>query len=130
MCVVGCSTTEFPFRDKEGALNNCYKQSTEYEGDFSDHSVVKNLPANAGDMRLGFDPWVRKNSWRRKWQFTLVFLLGESYGWRSLVGYSHGLTKSWTRLSDWACAHGCDRAENLCSRKIFSAMLFAKKFCR
>ena len=22
--------------------------------------VVKNLPNNAGDMRLGFDPWVRK----------------------------------------------------------------------
>jgi len=80
MCLVGCITTEFPFRDKEGALNNCYKQSIEYEGDFSDHSVVKNLPANAGDMRLGFDPWVGKNSWRRKWQLTLVFLLGESHG--------------------------------------------------
>ena len=25
---------------------------------------------------------------RRKWQPTPVFLLGESHGWRSLVGYS------------------------------------------
>ena len=26
----------------------------------------------------GFDPWVRKTPWRRKWQPTLVFLPGES----------------------------------------------------
>ena len=30
--------------------------------------VVKNLPANAGDIkRGGFDPWVRKIPWRRAW---------------------------------------------------------------
>ena len=38
--------------------------------------------------RLGFDPWVRKTSWRREWKPTLVFLPGESHGWRSLEGYS------------------------------------------
>ena len=38
--------------------------------------------------RPRFNPWVRKVSWRRKWQPTLVFLPGKSYGWRSLVGYS------------------------------------------
>ena len=36
----------------------------------------------------GFDPWVGKIPWRRKWQPTLVLLPGESYGRRSLVGYS------------------------------------------
>ena len=36
----------------------------------------------------GFDPWVGKNRWRRAWQPTPVFLPGESYGQRSLVGYS------------------------------------------
>ena len=36
--------------------------------------VVKNLPANAGDKRLWFDPWVGKIPWRRKWQLTPVFL--------------------------------------------------------
>ena len=36
----------------------------------------------------GFNPWVRKISWRRKWQPTPVFLPGKSHGWRSLVGYS------------------------------------------
>ena len=29
--------------------------------------MVKNPPANAGNMRLGFDPWVGKIPWRRVW---------------------------------------------------------------
>ena len=49
-------------------------------------SVVKNLPANSGNVT--FNPWVKKISWRRKWQPTPVFFPGESYGQRSLVGYS------------------------------------------
>jgi len=53
--------------------------------------VVKNLPSNAGRCkRHGFDPWVRKIPWRRKWQPTPVFLTGESYGQRSLASYSPG----------------------------------------
>ena len=35
--------------------------------------VVKNPPANAGDMRHGFDPWVGNNPWRRAWQPTPIF---------------------------------------------------------
>ena len=38
--------------------------------------------------RPGFNPWVRKDPWRREWQPTLVFLTGKSNGQRSLVGYS------------------------------------------
>ena len=38
--------------------------------------------------RLEFDSWVRKIPWRRKWQPIPVFLPGESYGQRSLAGYS------------------------------------------
>ena len=37
--------------------------------------VVKNLPVNARDMKLAFDPWVGKIPWRREWQPTPVFLL-------------------------------------------------------
>ena len=37
--------------------------------------------------RPGFNPWVGKIPWRRKWQPTPVFLPGKSYGQRSLVGY-------------------------------------------
>ena len=38
--------------------------------------------------RQGFDFWVGKIPWRRKWQPTPVFLPGESHGQRSLAGYS------------------------------------------
>ena len=38
--------------------------------------------------RYGFDPWVRKISWSRKWQPAPVFLPGKLHGQRGLVGYS------------------------------------------
>ena len=51
--------------------------------------VVKDAPANAGDIRdTGSIPGLGKIPWRRKWQPTQVFLHGESHGQRSLVGYS------------------------------------------
>ena len=40
--------------------------------------VVKNLPANAEDIRHRFNPWVGKIPWRRALQPTPVFLPGES----------------------------------------------------
>ena len=46
---------------------------------------LKHLPAR---RETGFNPWVRKIPWRRKWQPTPEFLPGESHGRRSLVGYS------------------------------------------
>ena len=50
--------------------------------------AVKNLPANSGDKRGEFNGWVGKIPWRRAREPTPVFLLGESHGQRSLVGYS------------------------------------------
>ena len=51
--------------------------------------VVKNLPAMQETFRRhGFNHWVGKMSWRRKWQPIPVFLPGESHGQRSLVDYS------------------------------------------
>ena len=38
--------------------------------------------------RSGFDPWVGKIPWRKKWQPTPEFLPGEFHGQRSLVGCS------------------------------------------
>ena len=40
-------------------------------------------------------------AWRRKWQPTPVFLLGESHGRKSLVGYSPRVAKSQTQLRDF-----------------------------
>ena len=60
--------------------------------------MVKNPPANAGDVRCGFDSQVGKISWRRAWQPTAVFLPGESSdrgAWRAVV---HRVTKSQSHL--------------------------------
>jgi len=43
--------------------------------------------------RHGFDPWVQKTPWRRKWPHTPVFLPRESHGQRSLAGYSPWVCK-------------------------------------
>ena len=48
--------------------------------------VVKNPPAVQENRRCGFDPWVRKIPWRRKWQPSLVFFPGKSHVQRSLAG--------------------------------------------
>ena len=38
--------------------------------------------------RRGFNPWVGKIPWSRKWQHTPVFWSGKSHGQRNLAGYS------------------------------------------
>ena len=81
---------------------------------FPDSSVGKESTCNAGDPGLipgsgrsagegigcplqycgysfwgpGFNPWVGKIPWRRKWLPTPVFLPGESHGQRRLAGKS------------------------------------------
>ena len=52
--------------------------------------VVKNLPANAGDVRDQGSIWVGKIPWKREWLPTPIFLFlpGEFHGQRSLAGYS------------------------------------------
>ena len=47
---------------------------------------------------FGINPWVRKISWRRKWQPALVFLPEKSHEQRDLVGYR--FTKSQTQLNN------------------------------
>ena len=57
-----------------------------------------NFPGGAGGKestckyrrceRHGFNPWVAKVPWSRKWQPKPVFLPGKFHGQRSLVGYS------------------------------------------
>ena len=58
--------------------------------------TVKNLPT-IQEAQV----WA-KIPWRREWLPTPVFLPGEFHGQRSLVGYSHGITKSQTWLTNWS----------------------------
>ena len=58
------------------------------ESDMTDWTVAQRLKCLPGMRETGFDPWVGKIPWRRKWQPTPVLSPGESLGQRSLVGYS------------------------------------------
>ena len=51
--------------------------------------ILRNMVKNQyrRHERGGFDSWVGKIPWRRKWQPTLVFLPGEAHGQGSLAGY-------------------------------------------
>ena len=56
--------------------------------------------------RRGFDPWVGKMPWHRKWQPTPTFLPGKSCGWESLISYSPGKGKrSDTPEQQRVCTH-------------------------
>ena len=61
--------------------------------------LVKNLSANTGrHKRPGFNPWVGKISWRRKWQPPPVFLPGKSHGQWSQETVIHRVIQSQTQL--------------------------------
>ena len=69
------------------------------------HSV-KNPSTNVGDRDAGdgFDPWVGKIPWSRKWQSMPVLLPEKSRGQRSLAGYSPwGCRESDT--TEWLSTH-------------------------
>ena len=52
----------------------------------------------------GFNLWVRKIPWRRKWQLTLIFLPGKSHEQRSLVSYGPWSCKE-LDTTEWMSAH-------------------------
>ena len=64
--------------------------------------MVKNLAANAGDVRdAGSIPGLGSLQ-RRAWQPTLVFLPGKFHGQRSLVGYSPwGCKELESDMAEW-----------------------------
>ena len=71
------TTQPKPFKEADDSV------STHLKG-FSNSSVVKNLPASAGDAGLILGSW---RSLEKEWQPTPVFSPGKSHGQRSLVGY-------------------------------------------
>ena len=63
------------------------------------HSGKKSTCQCRRFKRHGFDPWVGKMPWSRKWQPTPLFLPGKSHGQRSLADYSPGRCRV---RHDWA----------------------------
>ena len=67
--------------------------------------------------RCGFDPWVRKIPWRRKWQPSIV---AWEIPWTEEPGWLQSMRsqKSWTRLSDWAYTHAHTWAGRLIEKAV------------
>ena len=66
--------------------------------------MVKSLPANAEDTgsSLGGEDSLEKG----RATHSSIFLSGEFHGQKSLVSYTlYGVTKSWTRLSNYHTHH-------------------------
>ena len=76
--------------------------------------------------RCKFDPWVRKISWTRTWQPTLVFLLEnpmDSAAWQATVHGGHKMSQTWLSnsvhfscsvVSDSLQPHGLQQARPPC----------------
>ena len=79
--------------------------------------VVKNPPANVGDMSRGFNPWVGKIPWRR--------------GWQSTTGKYPCLENPMDRGAWWATAHrvtkSCTRLKQLSMRRFVFVCIFVFK---
>ena len=95
----GTLAWKIPWTEKPGRLQSMGSQRVRHDwatntflghvcNDSCDSLVDQRIIWSLQSGRPGFDPWVRKILWRRKWQPTPVYLLGEAHGWRSLVGYS------------------------------------------
>ena len=77
------------YRDDQPTVLSMYPRTleiTKQNNSFPGSSDGKRVCLQRG--RSGFDPWVGKIPWRRKWQPTPILLPGKLRGWRSLVGYS------------------------------------------
>ena len=66
---------------------------------FPANSDGKESACNVGD--LGLIPGLGRFPWRSEWLPTPVFLPGDFLGQRNMAGYSHGVTKNQTQLSDF-----------------------------
>ena len=65
----------------------------------------KESACNAGyaETRQGFDPWIGKIPWSRRWQSAPIFLPGKFHEERSLTGYSPWSSKE-TDTAEHACS--------------------------
>ena len=92
-------------QETEGAVNCVWMESWEATG--NDKGLLRwcsGIESTCQCRRCGFDPWVRKVPWRRKWQPTPVFLPGKFHRQGSLVGYwPWGCKESDT--TEWLITH-------------------------
>ena len=80
--------------------------------------VLENPGPNRASRRPGFDLWVGKIPWRRKWQPTPIFLPGEFHRQSSLVG-----------CIPWGCKKS-DRTERLHFHVLFFSLVYNLHFVK
>ena len=79
-------TSRFPCLQGVLSVYCCFHRHYTQSLGFPGGSDGKSVRLQCG--RPGFNPWVGKISWRRKWQPPPVLLFGKPHGLRSLIGYS------------------------------------------
>ena len=102
--------------------------------------VVKNLPANAGDTRCGFDPWVGKIPCRRKRQPSPVSCLENPMDRKAWWVTVHRVAKSQTQPKQHcmhtrcccsvpqSCLNLCDPVD--CSMPAFPVLYYLLEFAQ
>ena len=83
---------KIPWTEEPGRLQSMGSQRVGHDWatslTFGKASLLAQIIKNPSQWRRhGFDPWLGKISWRRKWQPTPVFLPKEFQGQRNLAGY-------------------------------------------
>ena len=76
-----------------------------------------------GYKRHGFNLWVGKVPWSRKWQPIPIFLPGKSHGQRSLAGYSLWGCRV---INNWACMHTMYILQGYLLHKILEKIVWTK----
>ena len=89
------------FLDSKGSSCLFLKQEMEflYEKCHLGASLVAHWITNPPHRKCGFDPWIWKIPWRKKWQPTPAVLPGKSHGQKSQAGCSPWGHKSQSRPS-------------------------------
>ena len=84
----------FPFQPWDSSMSHCISSLSilcifPHMNTFIYHTLLKESACKSRRCeRPKFNPWVRKISWRRKWQSTPAFLPGKFHGQGSLVDFS------------------------------------------
>ena len=101
--------------EKPGGLQSMGSQRVGHDRDFHFHYHLRDFPGGTSGKepgcqserhkRYGFNSWVGKISWRRKWLPTPAFLPRKFHGQRSLVSYSSWGCKesNTTEVTEHAC---------------------------
>jgi len=78
-----------PIHRAQHGTESILLHTASFKWDFPGGTVGKESPCQCRrHKRCGFNYWVRKIPWRKKWQPTPAFLPGKFRGQGSLVGYS------------------------------------------